>query len=84
MTFAPDDMANSTHSHGSLISFRSGSPALQSDSELSNMTSQDAGTWILERTPATFQVRSFAFCARALYAEQCDTENDGEQLLVRD
>lgn len=55
-TWAPDDLDNITHSHGALISFRENSPALQGENGLYNMTSQDAGTWILERTPTTFQV----------------------------
>ncbi|KAH9859006.1 LACT-domain-containing protein [Lenzites betulinus] len=54
-TWAPDDLDNITHSHGALISFRENSPALQGENGLYNMTSQDAGTWILERTPTTFQ-----------------------------
>ncbi|KAI0743664.1 phospholipid:diacylglycerol acyltransferase [Daedaleopsis nitida] len=52
---APDDVENSTHSHGALISFRQNSPAAEAESDLSNMTSNDAGTWILQRTPITFQ-----------------------------
>ncbi|EJF65205.1 phospholipid:diacylglycerol acyltransferase [Dichomitus squalens LYAD-421 SS1] len=55
VTFAPDDRANATHSHGPLIAFRASSPALDGDSDLYNMTSGPAGTWILERTPTTFQ-----------------------------
>ncbi|KAI0674898.1 LACT-domain-containing protein [Trametes maxima] len=64
-TWAPDDHANTTHSHGALIAFREGSPALdgrasassgeESDDGLFNMTSSEAGTWILERTPVSFQ-----------------------------
>ncbi|TFK90637.1 phospholipid:diacylglycerol acyltransferase [Polyporus arcularius HHB13444] len=54
-TFAPDDMPNSTHTHGALIAFRQNSAALRGESALFNMTSQTAGTWILERTPTTFQ-----------------------------
>ena len=56
-TFAPDDLPNVTHSHGALIAFRQNSPALEGNSDLYNMTSNDAGTWILERVPETFQVR---------------------------
>ncbi|KAI0745619.1 phospholipid:diacylglycerol acyltransferase [Earliella scabrosa] len=52
---APDDWENSTQSHGALIAFRQNSPALQGDTNLYNMTSSQAGTWILERTPITFQ-----------------------------
>ena len=56
-TSAPDDLSNSTHSHGALIAFREASSALDGDMDLNNMTSNEAGTWILERTPTTFQVR---------------------------
>ncbi len=55
--FAPDDLENTTQSHGSLIAFRQNSPAVQSDSSLYNMTSNGAGTWILEHTQTDFQVR---------------------------
>ncbi|KAI0644719.1 LACT-domain-containing protein [Trametes meyenii] len=66
-TWAPDDHANTTHSHGALIAFREGSPALngsgssssssghEENDGLFNMTSNEAGTWILERTPVSFQ-----------------------------
>ncbi|KAI1794246.1 phospholipid:diacylglycerol acyltransferase [Ganoderma leucocontextum] len=54
-TSAPDDVSNSTQSHGALIAFREASSALDGDMELNNMTSSEAGTWILERTPTTFQ-----------------------------
>ncbi|KAH8096763.1 Lecithin:cholesterol acyltransferase-domain-containing protein [Cristinia sonorae] len=50
---APDDATNSTHSHGELIAFRQ--PALDDDKMTSNMTSDSAGNWILERTPNSFQ-----------------------------
>ncbi|KAI0633488.1 LACT-domain-containing protein [Trametes polyzona] len=58
-TWAPDDLDNATHTHGALIAFRQNSPALQGQAEgepgVVNMTSSEAGTWILERTPTTFQ-----------------------------
>ncbi|KAI0364420.1 LACT-domain-containing protein [Pilatotrama ljubarskyi] len=54
-TWAPDDLDNATHSHGALISFRQNSPALEGEQGLFNMTSSAAGTWILERTPVSFQ-----------------------------
>ncbi|KAH9895210.1 phospholipid:diacylglycerol acyltransferase [Cubamyces lactineus] len=55
-TWAPDDLENVTHSHGALIAFRQNSPALESNENgLFNMTSNQAGTWILERTPESFQ-----------------------------
>ena len=52
------------------------------------MTSSSAGTWILERTPETFQVRAdTATCTEQAGADlqSADTtENDSEQLFVRD
>ena len=63
---APDDWENSTQSHGALIAFRQNSPALQGDSSLYNMTSSQAGTWILERTPITFQVSMCVFRALSI------------------
>ncbi|KAH9940368.1 phospholipid:diacylglycerol acyltransferase [Epithele typhae] len=54
--WAPDDLPDAKYSHGSLISFRAGSTALESlDDDLHNMTSSQAGTWILGRTPTSFQ-----------------------------
>lgn len=62
---APDDEPDSTHTHGELIAFRrslldarqvEGSRLV--DEELvpkKNMTATDVGTWILKRTPASFQ-----------------------------
>ena len=64
-TWAPDDWDNSTHSHGSLIAFRPNSPALEGASDLYNMTSNGAGTWILERTPVTFQVSANQFSSHS-------------------
>ncbi|KAL4244981.1 (4-O-methyl)-D-glucuronate--lignin esterase [Abortiporus biennis] len=52
-TFAPDDVLNSTHSHGELIAFRQS--VSEQDSTLSNMTADAAGAWILEHTPTDFQ-----------------------------
>ncbi|EIW62959.1 LACT-domain-containing protein [Trametes versicolor FP-101664 SS1] len=54
-TWAPDDLDNTTHSHGALISFRNNSVGIDGEDGLFNMTSTEAGTWILERTPTTFQ-----------------------------
>ncbi|KAI9061697.1 LACT-domain-containing protein [Trametes sanguinea] len=54
-TWAPDDLDNTTHSHGALIAFRQNSPAIEGENGLINMTSSQAGTWILERTPVSFQ-----------------------------
>ncbi|KAI8992928.1 LACT-domain-containing protein [Trametes punicea] len=55
VTWAPDDLENSTHSHGALITFRQNSPATEGEHGLFNMTSSQAGTWTLERTPESFQ-----------------------------
>ncbi|CAL1711147.1 unnamed protein product [Somion occarium] len=52
-TFAPDDMPGSNQTHGELIAFRDA--VAQTDSTLSNMTSDTAGNWILEHTPPDFQ-----------------------------
>lgn len=50
-THAPDDEPDSAHSHGELIAFRDST----SDGSTRNMSAVDAGTWILEHTPTTFQ-----------------------------
>lgn len=52
-TYAPDDRDDFTHKHtyGQLISFRNDSIEAQ------NLTAAEAGNWILERTPVSFQVR---------------------------
>ncbi|EGO26500.1 hypothetical protein SERLADRAFT_447691 [Serpula lacrymans var. lacrymans S7.9] len=55
-TWAPDDEPNSTHTHGELIAFRQAlldMDAFAQDSK--NMTADEAGTWIMERTPSSFQ-----------------------------
>ena len=51
-TDAPDDIDGADHSHGDLIAFR----AKSNDPIIGNMTADNAGTWILEHTPLTFQV----------------------------
>ncbi|KAF4567493.1 hypothetical protein EYR36_011115 [Pleurotus pulmonarius] len=56
-TSAPDDLANATLSHGQVIAFRD---SLQFNAEnvdhvVKNMTADEAGTWILEHTPSSFQ-----------------------------
>jgi phospholipid:diacylglycerol acyltransferase len=51
-THAPDDVDGADHSHGELIAFR----AKLNDETVKNMTADNAGTWILEHTPSTFQV----------------------------
>ncbi|KAF9476351.1 LACT-domain-containing protein [Pholiota conissans] len=54
LTGAPDDLPNSIHTHGELISFRES--LIQPDDVIKkNMTAQDASNWILEHTPTTFQ-----------------------------
>lgn len=71
-THAPDDPDNRTQSHGNFFSFRTddlkpqnvsdSDPTYSADglglkrSEPRNMTADEAGTWILEHTPVTFQV----------------------------
>ncbi|KAI0030015.1 phospholipid/diacylglycerol acyltransferase [Vararia minispora EC-137] len=57
-TFAPDDEDGCAHSHGELIAFREGIDARNPPNPLavpSNLTASQAGTWILEHTPTTFQ-----------------------------
>ena len=69
---APDDDHNCTHSHGSFISFRPSDLIAKSNiqakngshSEIAlppdtkNLTVDEAGTWILEHTPISFQVNT--------------------------
>ena len=63
--WAPDDEPGSTHTHGELIAFRqatapsSGQDIPPGVEQTKNMTADDASTWILERTPSTFQVVSY-------------------------
>lgn len=57
-THAPDDECDATHTHGELIAFRQ-SVSVSAESEgdnTGNMTADDAGHWILQHTPSTFQV----------------------------
>lgn len=56
VTNAPDDIAGATHTHGELISFRNILTANDTDSDLRNMTANEAGNWILQHTPSYFQV----------------------------
>ncbi|KAF9524019.1 phospholipid:diacylglycerol acyltransferase [Crepidotus variabilis] len=53
-THAPDDDGDGTQSHGDLIAFRDLS-AVANKTSTTNMTAEDASTWILEHTPSTFQ-----------------------------
>ncbi|KAJ8591326.1 Lecithin:cholesterol acyltransferase [Rhizopogon salebrosus TDB-379] len=61
VSWAPDDEPGSLHTHGELIAFRRAVEAASvqdvtpSIEQAKNMTADDASTWILERTPATFQ-----------------------------
>jgi phospholipid:diacylglycerol acyltransferase len=67
VSWAPDDEPGSLHTHGELIAFRRAVEAASvqdvtpSIEQAKNMTADDASTWILERTPATFQVHSSPF-----------------------
>ncbi|KAG9312062.1 Lecithin:cholesterol acyltransferase-domain-containing protein [Chiua virens] len=57
-TSAPDDDLEASHSHGSLISFRRDLLAAHSTGvaeQTKNMTAEMVGSWILERTPDSFQ-----------------------------
>lgn len=70
-THAPDDISNCSQSHGSFLSFRPSELVPQKEShtevehghevdhtmpsDLKNMTADEAGTWILEHTPDSFQ-----------------------------
>ncbi|KAF8639548.1 hypothetical protein AX17_001453 [Amanita inopinata Kibby_2008] len=55
--FAPDDNENPDHSHGVLVSFRQSQARLPSSDadKIGNMTTDDAGVWILQHTPTAFQ-----------------------------
>lgn len=58
-SWAPDDDPGSSHTHGELIAFRQAAVPLSAHDitrPTRNMTADDASTWILERTPSTFQV----------------------------
>lgn len=61
ISWAPDDEPDSSHTHGELIAFRRAAAVSAQDlthgvEQTKNMTADDASTWILERTPSTFQV----------------------------
>jgi hypothetical protein len=58
-THSPEDHTQSFHSHGELIAFRRGVNA-DNLPNVANMTADEAGSWILEHTPSTFQVSPFA------------------------
>lgn len=57
LTHAADDISDAVHTHGELISFRNALTTKDTDSNMRNMTADEAGTWILEHTPSYFQVR---------------------------
>lgn len=52
-------MSKSNFSHGDLIAFRKDILQAAGNEDLSSMTASDASSWILERTPSHFQVKSF-------------------------
>ncbi|KAG5637514.1 hypothetical protein H0H81_004265 [Sphagnurus paluster] len=53
---APDDEMDATHTHGELVAFRqSAIDSVTSSDTTVNMTSEQAGSWILQQTPLTFQ-----------------------------
>lgn len=56
-THAPDDRPNAVHTHGELIAFRQAREVdAGSNTTLPKLTAEQAGTWILEQTPSSFQV----------------------------
>ena len=54
-TFAPDDIDDKDHTHGELIAFRE-TVVKALGEHINNMTADTASNWILEHTPAHFQV----------------------------
>ncbi|KAG6831756.1 hypothetical protein H0H92_007908 [Tricholoma furcatifolium] len=56
-TQAPDDEPNSHHTHGELIAFRQAQTVDVAglNENVTRLTAEQAGTWILEQTPSTFQ-----------------------------
>lgn len=62
-SWAPDDAPNSMHTHGQLFAFRPASVNAYASEDassddlvpLKNMTATDAGAWILQQTPPSFQ-----------------------------
>ncbi|KAF9049924.1 phospholipid:diacylglycerol acyltransferase [Panaeolus papilionaceus] len=51
-THAPDDDCDTHHTHGELIAFRD---VHRGEKTAQNMTTEEAGNWILQHTPTTFQ-----------------------------
>ncbi|KAG6866217.1 hypothetical protein C0991_007242 [Blastosporella zonata] len=56
-TQAPDDEPGAIHTHGELVAFRQAQAVdvAGCNSTTTSLTSEQAGTWILEQTPSTFQ-----------------------------
>ncbi|KAG6899424.1 hypothetical protein C0993_010391 [Termitomyces sp. T159_Od127] len=56
-THAPDDWPNAVHTHGELIAFRQAPKVglAGSNTTFPKLTAEQAGAWILERTPPSFQ-----------------------------
>ncbi|KAG6857717.1 hypothetical protein H0H87_004133 [Tephrocybe sp. NHM501043] len=54
---APDDVLGTAHTHGELIAFKQAQTVdvAANNATTLRMTSEQAGTWILEQTPSTFQ-----------------------------
>lgn len=63
--WAPDEEPGSSHTHGEFIAFGQAAvrPSAQNTTSsvgpTKNMTADDANTWILQRTPSTFQVDDY-------------------------
>ncbi|ETW74994.1 Lecithin:cholesterol acyltransferase, partial [Heterobasidion irregulare TC 32-1] len=54
-THAPDDESDKAHTHGELIAVAGGNGSELGTVSARNMTADEAGTWILEHTPTSFQ-----------------------------
>ncbi|TFK44430.1 Lecithin:cholesterol acyltransferase-domain-containing protein [Crucibulum laeve] len=78
-THAPDDDYNATYSHGELIAFRhSVATSLESSGDnVQNMTAAEAGTWILQHTPSSFQKMMATNYS-------CGIERDEKKLIQND
>ena len=77
-THAPDDITGCSHTHGSFLSFRPSELVSEREShvgvehgheldhttpsDVKNMTADEAGNWILEHTPDSFQVPTHLLC----------------------
>ncbi|KIY63217.1 phospholipid:diacylglycerol acyltransferase [Cylindrobasidium torrendii FP15055 ss-10] len=76
-TWAPDDAEGSLYSHGALIAFRESIAAAAQNKDLRNMTTEEAGLWILQHTPATFQYMMDTNFSTGI-------ERDEEKLIAND